>query len=169
MSFWARMDAALLEALRDALNKGGSGNYSTLTLRHSEIGEVWQPEKWEKPALIVYSRDVRQSSEEHGNLGTTHATSRYSYAVTCVVAGDSYGTARDDAQTMMSRIMLVLREWPAVLASAQAADPSDQEQGRRLRWQAATLRVEPRAGRQNSGSGSHWAVVSLLFEIESRQ
>lgn len=168
MSFWARMDSALLAALQSAL--GSSGSYQTLILRYSEIGEQWQPDKWTKPALIVYSRDVRQSSEEHGgNAGATHAVSRYAYAVTCVVENDSYAATRQDAQTMQSRITLALREWPAILAVATAADASDQEQGRRLRWQATTLRVEPRTSRTNSGAGTHWGVVSVLFEIESRQ
>ncbi len=164
MSFWARMDSALLSTLRSDL-----GNYETLTLRYGEIGEQWQPDKWAKPALIVYARDVRQSADEHGHGGLTRVTGRYAYVVTCVVENDSYATARSDAQEMMRRIVQVLRSWPALLATAQAADPDDAEQGRRLRWQMSTLRVEPRTSKSNSGAGTHWGVVSVLVEVEASQ
>lgn len=168
VSLWQRLDETILAALRTAMSAGG--DYETLLLRYSELGEIWQPEEWKKPALIVYSRDVRMLAEEHGgNAGDTHATARYGYVALCVADGDSYAEARAAAQELRRRMVIVLRQWPALLTTATALDPADEEQARRLVWRGATLRVEPRTSKTNRNDRSHWAVTSLAFDFESRQ
>ena len=168
VSLWQRLDDSILSFIQAAL--GRDGDYTTHVLRYSELGELWQPEKWTKPALIVYSRDVRLVTEEHGgSAGSTHVTSRYGYAVVAVADGDSYGEARNAAQELLRRVILVLRAWPALLAAVVALDASDEEQPRRLRWTGATMRVRPRTSNSNSNDRPHWAEASLGFEIEARQ
>lgn len=168
MSLWQRLDQTILDALRTAMSKGGS--YETLLLRYSELGEVWQPEKWDRPALMVYSKDVRISTEEHGgNAGSSHATARYGYVASCMADGDSYAEARAAAQELLRRMVLVLRGWPDLITTATALDPTDAEQARRLLWRGATMQVEPNTSRTNRNDRSHWSRALLAFEFESRQ
>lgn len=168
MSLWQRLDQTILAALRTAMSAGG--DYETLLLRYSELGEIWQPEEWKKPALIVYSRDVRMFAEEHGgSAGSTHTTAHYGYVALCVADGDSYAEARGAAQELLRRVTLVMRGWPGLITTATTLDPTDEEQARRLLWRGATMRVEPRTSRTSRNDRSHWAVASLAFDFESRQ
>lgn len=162
-SLWQALDETIAAAV--AAQMGSAGSYPDRELDSVMIGETWTPDRWTLPAALVLSSDSTESPAGAGM--PAHIVSRYDYALIVVDEADNYTAAKAAAQTQRRRAVTVIRNWPALIASAAAAMGADNaEQPTRLIWRRSQLQIR---GRQGTTAGRHLAIAVLYFSIETNQ
>ena len=165
-SLWERLDTALAAAFTAAM--GEDGSYTTDVLAAVSVSETWDPDKGPFPRLILWSVVARPEIGSHGGGGQIHVTTTIPYMAVALCQGSSYAAARATTQTLFSRLIAVLRGGAAILATAQAADPTSPERAVRLTFDRGLggSGIEIR-GRQGSNNGIWRGLAVVAFSIET--
>jgi hypothetical protein len=155
-SLWQALDTAILAAFTTQM--GAASSYTTNKLAQLEIGDVWAPDTWTFPALLLVSNDAGLSSGPHG------ANATYHYMAVMVLSAATHALAKQGAQELFRRGIDVIRTWPAILAAANAAITTGTEHPQRLLW--GDSRIEIR-GRQGANKGLYLGIAVISFRVET--
>jgi len=159
-TLWPRLDDAITSLIESSM--GENGDYSTLVLTDVLLSDVWTPDNWNFPSVIVSSNQATQASGGHG-YGEVHVEVSYDYQIVGVVTGSSYANARDGAQIMLARIRDAIRSgYSSILGVAG----DDGETAQDVQWGESYIEIR---GRNTSGGtvGRYFGVAVLLFTVEA--
>jgi hypothetical protein len=166
LSLWERLDSAFAAAFAGEMGIGGA--YTSLTLRDVQVNETWNPDREPWPRLILYSTSARVGESEHGGGGVRRLDVTYPYLAVAIATGDSYATARADAQELFERMLAVLAKGGPILAAAMAAAPTSSAQATRIRFERGGASGIEVRGRQGSNGGRHLGVAIVAWTVETK-
>jgi len=159
-TLWPKLDSAIVSLIGSEM--GSDGDYSTLVLTDVLLSDVWTPDNWNFPSVIVSSNQATQAPGGHG-YGEVHVEVTYDYQVVGIVTAASYANARDGAQVMLSRLRDTIRGgYPTILGVAG----DDGETVQDITWSESYIEIR---GRNTSGGtvGRYFGVAVMLFNVEA--
>lgn len=141
---------------------GEMSGYPDLQVVAVEVGDTWHPDATPKPGALIVSNNADLNSAGHGPGGPHYAVT-YEYMIVVYAETAAYTEAKQAAQTLHARLIAAMRQWPDVLAAAQAATTTG-ETADRLRMDRSRIEIR---GRQDASPGPRLGIAVLRFEIDT--
>lgn len=160
VSLWEALDEATANHLMAEM--GPTGDYPDHQITAVEVGDTWNPDAGPRPAILIVSNDADLSSAGHGQ-GGPHVGATYEYMVVAYTEAESYASAKRAAQTLHGRLIAAVRQWPPILAAAQAATTTG-EHADRVRFDRSRIEVR---GRQGATRGRYYGIAVLRYEVDT--